>query len=232
MGRTKSEETCYMCDAPKTSMEHVPPICLFPAKKDLTDADREKGVDYRKEPIKVPSCKKHNSDKSKIDELMLIYFSACKSANEVGKSHISNKLARIMQRPQKNKLFSELFMNSSPILISEEGQIKQSISLSVESTTFYDHLECMANGLYFDYFKKRTTGLTKVWVVSGVRNADGEANDEAKAVKRLFESDFEKVKSNGHNQDVFHYKMISNGSDSILLMTFYGAIEFIACFDC
>jgi len=36
--------TCYMCDAPETSVEHVPPRGLFPEQKDLPP-----GVDLRKQ---------------------------------------------------------------------------------------------------------------------------------------------------------------------------------------
>lgn len=36
-------QTCYMCDAPATSEEHVPPKCLFPERKDLPQ-----GMDLRR----------------------------------------------------------------------------------------------------------------------------------------------------------------------------------------
>src|SRR4029077_16072891 len=52
-------DTCYMCDAPSTTAEHVPAKCLFP-----------RGSKYRKNLIKVPSCDAHNSHKSKDDEYL------------------------------------------------------------------------------------------------------------------------------------------------------------------
>ena len=42
--------TCYMCAAPKASVEHVPPKGLFPEIKDLPA-----GVNLRKELITVPA---------------------------------------------------------------------------------------------------------------------------------------------------------------------------------
>ena len=58
--------SCYMCDQPSTSAEHVPPKCLFPEKKDLPE-----GVDLRKQLITVPACYVHNTRKSKNDEYLL-----------------------------------------------------------------------------------------------------------------------------------------------------------------
>ena len=57
--------TCYMCTSAATSVEHVPPRCLFPEQKDLPI-----GVDLRKQLITVPSCDIHNSRKSKDDEYL------------------------------------------------------------------------------------------------------------------------------------------------------------------
>lgn len=57
---------CYMCEATATSVEHVPPRCLFPEQKDLPS-----GVNLRKQLITVPSCEAHNTSKSKDDEYLL-----------------------------------------------------------------------------------------------------------------------------------------------------------------
>ena len=50
-----------MCDAPATTREHAPPLCLFPEAATL-------GRDLRKKLITVPSCDQHNSVKSNDDE--------------------------------------------------------------------------------------------------------------------------------------------------------------------
>lgn len=55
--------TCYMCAATATSREHAPPRCLFPEFKEVA-------VDLRKNLITVPSCDRHNSEKSKDDEFL------------------------------------------------------------------------------------------------------------------------------------------------------------------
>src|SRR5437588_3137057 len=50
--------SCYCCDRPKTSREHVPPLCFFPDEKDKKGAPK-----YRKNLIRVPSCDQHNMHK-------------------------------------------------------------------------------------------------------------------------------------------------------------------------
>ena len=64
-------QRCYICGAPATSKEHVPPQCLFPEKKDI---GTEK---FRKDLITVPSCELHNTNKSKDDEFLMdaLYWS-------------------------------------------------------------------------------------------------------------------------------------------------------------
>ena len=57
---------CYMCDNLATTIEHAPPKCIFPEKKDLPA-----GMDLRKELITVPSCEEHNTAKSTDDEYLL-----------------------------------------------------------------------------------------------------------------------------------------------------------------
>lgn len=46
------KQTCYACEKPATTREHVPPLCFFPS-------DQRKGL------ITVPSCKLHNNDNSR-----------------------------------------------------------------------------------------------------------------------------------------------------------------------
>src|SRR6266849_2119003 len=60
-------KTCYMCDKPATSMEHVPPRCFFPPQDDLP---KGKGMDFRKNLITVRSCDDHNMSKSDDDEYL------------------------------------------------------------------------------------------------------------------------------------------------------------------
>jgi hypothetical protein len=60
-------QSCYMCDQPGTSREHVPPKCFFPEKKDLPP-----DVDFRVNLITVASRDEHNLRMSGDDQYVLL----------------------------------------------------------------------------------------------------------------------------------------------------------------
>ena len=82
---------CYMCDRPSSSMEHVPPKCLFPETKDL-------GRQYRNNLITVPSCDEHNSHKSADDEFLMASLAGLIGNNSVGLRHKFTKVNRAIYR--------------------------------------------------------------------------------------------------------------------------------------
>ncbi len=82
-------KTCYMCEAKSTSVEHVPPKCLFPEQKDLPS-----GVDLRKH----PACDEHNSKKSKDDEYLLYCLAMSLPADQIGNDHFLCKVRRAIKR--------------------------------------------------------------------------------------------------------------------------------------
>ena len=57
--KIKVNDKCYWCGKQAVGFEHVPPQNLFPKE-------------YRIELIKVPACKEHNQDLSKVDERMTL----------------------------------------------------------------------------------------------------------------------------------------------------------------
>jgi hypothetical protein len=77
--------TCYMCDQPATSKEHVPPRCLFP-----------KG--QRDRLITVPSCDTHNREKSQDDEYLrdVLNMTLQASHNAVSQEIVSGPLMRAL----------------------------------------------------------------------------------------------------------------------------------------
>ena len=71
--------TCYMCDQQANTVEHAPPKCIFPEKKDVPP-----GKDYRKKLVTVPSCELHNTETSRDDEYLLYMLSASITSSDVG----------------------------------------------------------------------------------------------------------------------------------------------------
>ena len=95
-------ETCYMCQRAACSREHVPPKNLFPESKDFD------GRNFRINLITVPSCKLHNSAKSKDDEFLMVSLAGIFGNNSIGIRHRIGKVTRALHRVS-NKLLDEVF---------------------------------------------------------------------------------------------------------------------------
>ncbi len=85
--------TCFACDSPDTTLEHVPPACLFPESKDT-----QGGQNLRRNLITVPACVDHNLVKSCDDTYFLWVLSTNLSANSVARQQVATKLKRTNER--------------------------------------------------------------------------------------------------------------------------------------
>ena len=79
----KKKGKCYICSRPATSKEHIPAQCFFPE-------------DYRCNLLTVPSCEKHNNEKSSLDEYVfgVIYFTSYNKQTE----KLFDKIVRAFKR--------------------------------------------------------------------------------------------------------------------------------------
>ena len=137
-----------MCDAPATSQEHVPPLCMFPESKDL-----ESGDNLRKDLITVPSCDTHNSKKSKDDELMLFILTLNIANNLTAKRQGVTKILRaVLRNPNlPNHFFSKL----SPAIAVESEVPAIPVSLAkIDYQRFLRTSTHIAHGLFFHHFGK------------------------------------------------------------------------------
>src|SRR4051812_26151086 len=83
--------SCYMCAEPAIGDEHAPPKCFFPEKKDV-------GVDLRANLITVPSCRAHNSSRSKDDEYAMMFVVTHYETNDVARDQFGTKCIRALKR--------------------------------------------------------------------------------------------------------------------------------------
>jgi len=83
--------TCYMCNDPESSREHVPPLCFFPE-------ERTYGRNLRMNLISVPSCNIHNSGKSQDDEFFRATVTMLAGNNEAGHHQFLEKTLRAARR--------------------------------------------------------------------------------------------------------------------------------------
>src|SRR5947209_13125350 len=92
--------SCYKCDAPATTVEHVPPICFYPK-------DRRTNV------FTVPSCATHNEDNAKDIEYVRNFIVSMSGTNEVA-AELFDTAKRSYDRSPK--LFQRTFQKYRPVL--------------------------------------------------------------------------------------------------------------------
>ena len=101
-----------MCNAARTSDEHVPPKGIFPKKRDLPP-----GVDLRKQLITVPSCDVHNSEKSLDDEYLMYALVFGIQNNSTASEQVKGKITRAMcANPGVARLIAQ---NQKPVRVED-----------------------------------------------------------------------------------------------------------------
>lgn len=149
---------CYMCDASATSVEHVPPRCLFPEQKDLPS-----GVDLRKQLITVPSCDVHNTSKSKDDEYLLYALSMNISNNPTASNHFSTKILRTIQR--NTSVINKFTEKQIPVKVedTQTGELHETVALQVDKQRLEGALMMIGHALYFHHFKTKWLGSVSAY---------------------------------------------------------------------
>ncbi|MBU1264301.1 MAG: hypothetical protein KJ946_06745 [Gammaproteobacteria bacterium] len=212
---------CYMCDAAATSVEHVPPRCLFPEQKDLPS-----GVDLRKQLITVPSCDVHNSSKSKDDEYLLYALSMNIPNNTTASDHFSSKILRAIQRsPSVIKKFTE---KQIPVKVedTQTGEIHETLALQVDRQRLENALMMIGRALYFHHFNTRWKGSVSAYpnfLLALTEPNARELNEPVETMATLAEEFFLDQPRYGENQDVFSYQVSAGQSpaETIMLLRFY-----------
>lgn len=125
-------KTCYMCDAPATSKEDIPPRCIFP-----------KESRYRKNLIRVPSCDNHNAAKSKADEYLKFILTAVGGMNELASNLFQGSVKRSFEyRPHLSERFTP---NFQVIRIGND----ETGGFSLDWNRFQSSITSIVRGLYF-----------------------------------------------------------------------------------
>ncbi|AZT83284.1 hypothetical protein EHN06_06820 [Marinobacter sp. NP-4(2019)] len=212
-----------MCDAPSTSREHVPPKCIFPEKK-----DSPKGADFRKNLIKVPSCDRHNSHKSKDDEYVMFVLASAFRGNEHKSNHFASKVLRAFSR--KPHVYSHFMAGLSPIMLKHpDGKIEHSASFKVDLERFNNALFQIACGLFYYQYKTKWQGgyqvLTNELMALDSPNAV-RTNEVVQRVGERVSKAFEGQDRHGENDKIFTYSIISDQQNRhAIYMKFYEGIE-------
>lgn len=133
-------EVCYWCGKLATSREHVPPKCLFPEGKDVKQIY---GQSFRNNLITVPSCDKHNTEKSNEDQYLMVCLSGRVGNNAVAYIHNATKVKRARCRnPNMIKIDKEDIFK-----INEKEFPVQWVT--VDNNKLMHSFEAIARALYF-----------------------------------------------------------------------------------
>lgn len=201
----KEEQTCYMCDSPATTREHVPAVAFFP-----------KG--FRHQLITVPSCDAHNKATTLDDEYTRNVVVMCDSNNAEALTHWKKTVLRS-------------FMLSQGLIKATFSQRKEIEDESGKMTGFFMDRERInsvfvkiAYGLYFHEFGKRW--LRDILPLTNHLYVDDLVTDELSMVIPDYKDKFrEGTVFKGTNPLIFRYrfdKSVINGvDDHVLRMTFY-----------
>jgi hypothetical protein len=213
--------TCYMCDAPETSVEHVPPRCLFPEQKDLPP-----GVDLRKQLITVPSCEEHNSRKSKDDEYLLYALLLNVPNNETAKNHVFTKLIRAIE--YNPHLITQFAKTQVPVVVEDSvsGKIEPTVAVQVDERRLTSGLEMMGRAIYFHHFNQRWRGEVCAYPNFILAITEPNAQELNAPVEQMAAHAGQLMQGEprfGENQQVFSYQVKGGQApvETIMLLRFY-----------
>jgi hypothetical protein len=134
------KEVCYWCGRRATSMEHVPPKCLFPEHKDISNTYNN---NFRKNLITVPSCDDHNLIKSNDDEYLLVCLAGKVGNNGVAFVHNATKVRRARDRnPKIIDVISEDTLSSNDNIYPVQW-------VSVDNERLIRSFEAIGRALYY-----------------------------------------------------------------------------------
>lgn len=205
-----------MCENDATTKEHVPPKCFFRKDKDFPQSRGQN----RKQLIKVPSCLKHNTEKSGDDEYLRLVLTSYFGANSVAREIRSKPIRRSINR--NPKIIKENFthyrsVNDHPLI---QGAVV------FDKDRFDKALDYFARGLYFHEFGEKWLN-NDLWIISNLP----QIRDEPEYGKfnegmfnffnQRFLSDLERK---GENSEVFFYKVLVQDGVAILQAVFYEAV--------
>lgn len=212
-----------MCESAKTSNEHVPPKCIFPELKDISDF-----INRRHNLITVPSCDKHNSSKSKDDEYLLYVLSTSITSNSVGHTQANSKVKRAVA--EKPFLFNQFCQNSALTLFTNFNTDEKSdaIAILVDGERVNLILDKCARALYFHTTGEKFVGTANV--INGFLLSSQENSENKLKIFEQTEKIFMLYPYLGNNQDTFRYKIIDIKQSAMLLLEFYGTSKVIVDF--
>jgi len=194
-----------MCSAAKTSVEHVPPRCLFPKAKDVPP-----GTNTRFQMITVPACDTHNGAKSHDDEYLMYALVIGILNNATADLQVQTKIQRAIAK--NPTLARVLTAHQVPVKLEEiqTGTWRDGVALRVDAARVRKSLEQVGRALYFHLFGEKWLDDIQVHPLFLIELEGEDAPAFNANLETLRESIEELMKSEpveGSNPDVFTYQV-------------------------
>ena len=203
--------TCYICSAPRTSDEHVPPRCFFP-----------EGM--RNNLFTVPSCEDHNTSKSKDDEYVRNLICSSFGSNLHGVSLATSKVVRSFQR--SNGLIHTTFEDTTLLKLLDGGE---TIALTVNLDRFDRVMNSIAYGLYYLEFGTTFKGTWEIvpYSLTTKQGLSGSSTDDFELVRSKLNAVRYEMRPVA-NPEIFRYgRFVENANRMVYKFIFY---EGFLCF--
>jgi len=214
------KQKCYMCDNDGTTVEHVPPQCFFPEKKDLPH-----GVNLRRNLITVPSCIEHNTKKSKDDEYVRFIVVSHIGNNLVAANLFLTKILRaIERRPALRSVY-----NAETKAIVSDGV--KAMAFKVNTSRYNTTMQKIMRGLYFHHYGEQCSLkiMVQTPALLALKDCDPQMVINMKKTLMAKATSFLNESSDkyGDNPEVFYYQIHREVHESSLFvkMVFYEGVE-------
>lgn len=200
-----------MCDNKATSVEHVPPQCLFPEIKDSKE-------DLRVNLITVPSCDEHNQKKSKDDEFLMVSLAGIIGNNSIGYEHYHGKVQRTLKR-NSYRLLEKVLFQKQTIRLPRKNSFIELIVGKPDYERLCDCFIHIAYGVHRYHFQKNFKGTVKPFL-GFLHNTE----KNPRAFKALIEEkahlELADKPKHGENPKVFYYQFTDADQFGLYLAKF------------
>ena len=194
----------------------MPPKCFFPEAKDFRDRDLRRGL------ITVPSCRRHNTSRSKDDEYAMAVTVAHVATNAVARRHFASKVVRALSR--SHAFASSVFSNPRGVRV--RGQ--PSVAVDVDLDRFYGVMESICCALAFRDLRRKLLENQVVWAPAfrhSHLDSDSEGMAHAFRARLLLKASAWR----GANPSVFRYQVFdSPGRITVFRLSFYEGFDVYA----
>lgn len=218
------DDPCYWCGEPSTSVEHVPPKCIFPETKDT------KGIQFRKNLMTVRSCDLHNLKKSSDDEFLMACLASVVGNNSIGYLHTITKVLRAYQR--NGSLITKLMKDAKEASITAPNDHNFPVLIGEpDIPRLQKSLEAIARGVYRIEIGERFIGKCKI--LPGFIYYSNEVESYKILAHLLFDQEKAQWPKRGENLAIFYYQLgpLDQYGFRPLIMTFFETLFIYAAFD-